>query len=225
MRTVTSSEMRLIDEKAIREYGIPGLILMENAGMGAAAYLMEEIKKAGLPQNRILVLCGKGHNGGDGFVMARVLTGLGYPVQVILFANPPVLKPDSQINFQKLEALPIPVTVADEAWMESRFGPFLETCDWIVDAIFGVGLDKPLRDSYLNIVRSVNEARKKVFAVDIPSGLNADTGQIMGEAVCAGWTATLGLAKKGLFTGDGPRVSGKIRVIDIGIPKELLKKM
>ncbi|MCM8776481.1 MAG: NAD(P)H-hydrate epimerase [Candidatus Omnitrophica bacterium] len=217
MNAVTSDEMRLLDERAIHEYGIPSLILMENAGRGIADLMMPPASG-----ERITVLCGKGNNGGDGLVAARYLANRGCRVQIYLLADPAALKNDPAVNYQIVSKMKIPIEAITGRTTPAGLEDGLAKSDWVIDAIFGVGLNATLREPYWDVVECVNRSGKRVVAVDVPSGLNSDTGEVMGVAVKAALTGTLGLPKQGLFIGDGPAYSGKIRVIDIGIPREIL---
>ncbi|MBI4115595.1 MAG: NAD(P)H-hydrate epimerase [Candidatus Omnitrophica bacterium] len=219
MRAVTAAEMREIDRRTIEEFGIPSYELMEKAGKAVAE---ETAKLAGPQPKKILILAGKGNNGGDGLVVARYLHEKGYKVEVLLFSEGKKLKADPARNFVANAKLSIPCRVVGEhfAWetVPQLFGEF----DVIIDALFGVGLNKDLTEPYLGLIQRVNQSGLKVVSVDIPSGLDADTGKVWGACVKADLTVTMGLPKKGFYEGEGPRVTGRIEVADIGIPKELI---
>ena len=240
LKVVTAAEMREIDRRAIEEHGIPSYELMEKAGRVVAE---ETAKLAGPPPKKILILAGKGNNGGDGLVAARHLHQKGYAVQVLLFSEGKKLKADPARNFVENAKLKIPCRVVGEhfdwdmfartedAGVGARFPrpiqkggetPPLQLWDVIIDALFGVGLDKEIKEPYANLIQNLNESNKKVVSVDIPSGLDADTGKILGSCVKAALTVTLGLPKKGFYEGEGPKMTGQIVVADIGIPKKLL---
>lgn len=219
MRIVTGSQMQEIDRRATRELGIPSLTLMENAGRGVADLIASFLHPGGVKrgfEKSIVIFCGKGNNGGDGLVAARYLAERGYPVRIILFCDPSELKKDPAVNFQKLSSLNIPIHV------DGHYENFLEKADLIVDALFGVGLKKALSEPFHSAVVAINNAKKKVISIDVPSGLDADTGRVFNVCVEADMTATLQLPKKGLYEGEGPRYAGTIKIIDIGIPEELL---
>jgi len=219
MRAVTAAVMQALDRKAIEEYGIPGLLLMENAGRGIAEFVFNLSRRC-----RVTVFAGKGNNGGDGFVVARHLANRGCQVLILLFGDAAKLKDDPAVNFQIAVKMRIPVIVVGEDAAKEELVSYVERSDVIVDALFGIGLHSPLSGIYRQAVEAINQAAKTVIAVDIPSGLHADTGAILGCAVRATHTATLGLPKKGLFEGRGPEYAGKIAVIHIGIPNEELEK-
>lgn len=232
MRAVTAAQMRELDRRAIEEFGIPGFQLMENAGRAVAE---ETARLAGAPPKKILILAGKGNNGGDGLVAARYLREKGYEVQVLLFSEGQKLKADPARNFAENAKRGVPCRVVGKHFDWGTFGGQppagpspqssvspLQDWDLIIDALFGVGLDQEIREPAVGFIHSVNASGRKVVAVDIPSGLHADTGEILGACVKATVTVTMGWAKQGFFRGEGPKVTGAIVVADIGIPKELL---
>lgn len=218
MKAATAAQMQEMDRRSIEEYGIPSYELMEKAGKAVAE---ETAKLVGRP-TKVLVLAGKGNNGGDGLVAARYLHEKGYGVQVLLFSEGKKLKADPARNFAANAKLGIPCRIAGEhfAW-ETVPGLFREP-DAVVDALFGVGLNQPLREPYRGLVEALNKEKKKVVSVDIPSGLHSDTGEILGACVKATVTVTMGLAKKGFYEGEGPEVTGRVVVADIGYPNALL---
>jgi len=216
---VTRETMQAIDRRAIEEYGIPALVLMEHAGKGVAEICM---KHFGV-QSSVAVACGKGNNGGDGFVAARHLWNAGVRVDLYLFAEESSLKPDPRVYFEICKKLGMPITSVDLnqklAWHPNIFQ---KHAVW-VDALFGVGLKNRLREPYLLWIHALNRAERDVLAVDIPSGLDANTGEVMGAAVKAQVTAAMALPKTGFYKGEGPSSTGKIEVVDIGLPRTLLE--
>lgn len=220
MRAVTAAEMREIDRRAIEEFGIPSFQLMEKAGEAVA---QAAAQLAGPPPKKILVLAGKGNNGGDGLVAARYLHDQGYGVQVLLFSEREKLKADPARNFVENAKRSIPTRIVGEHFAWETVPKILEEPEVILDALFGVGLDKPLGEPYRSLIENLNRENKKVVAVDIPSGLHSDTGKILGSSVRATVTVTLGLPKRGFYAEEGPKMTGQIRVADIGIPEELTK--
>ena len=214
---ITAEEVRRIDQKAIREYAIPGLLLMENAGRSVSEVIFRCYKPC-----KVLIFAGKGNNGGDGLVVARHLANRGFPVQIILLEDPAKLKADSLLNFDilcRMKASLVPMTDASE----DEFFGYTQNSDLVVDAIFGVGIRGPVSGVFENAIRAVNRSGKQVISIDVPSGLDADTGQVRGVAVKATRTVTLALPKIGLYEGAGPGLSGEIEVVDIGLPRELLQ--
>ena len=220
MNTVSTAEMQALDQRAQKEFGIPALLLMENAGRGVAE-LVFEMKRG----RKIIVLAGKGNNGGDGFVAARHLHNKGFEVQVLLLAAPQDLKGDAALNFEILSRMKIPVTVFEKEMPPDFFLKLFKKADLIIDALFGIGLRAEISGVAAQVIAELNPSGRRVIAVDIPSGLDADTGKPRGIAVKATATACMGVIKKGLLASDGPKYAGKISVIDIGLPRELTEKV
>ncbi len=222
MRQVSADEMRELDQMAMQQYGIPSLLLMENAGRGVSDWIREKFGQFKPQAVSILIFCGKGNNGGDGLVAARHLKNHGFQVQIVLIAFPTTLKEEAAVNFNITSRMHIPTIIIEEP-MDLRNVPnMINESDIIIDALFGTGLNSPLTDIYHETVKLINESQKKIVAVDVPSGLNSDTGEVLGIAVKANMTATLGLPKKGLYEKAGPEHCGEIRVIDISLPKDIL---
>ncbi len=214
--------MQELDRKAIETYRIPGIVLMENAGRGAA----EEILKAfpDLQKKKVAIVAGKGNNGGDGFVIARHLTNCGVPVKVFLLTEPKALRGDAETNYyifhrMKGEILSVPSS-KDYQKVKKDF----ERADLLIDAIFGTGLDAEVRGYYREVIDHLNTLHQPIAAIDIPSGLNADTGKPFGTAVRATLTLTFGLPKLGLLISPGVDYVGTLKVIDIGIPRNLVEE-
>ena len=217
MYLVTASEMQAIDRQTIESFGIPGRVLMENAGRGATRFFLNRMKSWGTG-GTVGVIAGRGNNGGDGFVMARYLAQKGIPVKVYLLSEAGRLKGDAAANFALLE--PMGITVA-EIPNPDRFTSVQSTFDQVsywIDAIFGTGLKSDVKGYFARVIDILNQRRQPVFAVDVPSGLDADTGQIMGACIRADATATFGYPKVGLWAYPGAGLVGRLAVVDIGIP-------
>ena len=210
---LSRAEVRELDRLASVEGGIPSLTLMENAGRGAAELALREFPNA----RRFVIVCGAGNNGGDGFVMARRLRARGLSVSVFLAADPERISGDALTAFEAL-------TDAGAAWLRIDEGtlPAFETsltsADVIVDAIFGTGLDRDVVGTPRAVIERINAAQARRLSLDLPSGLDADTGKPLGAAVRANLTATFAETKRGLATPLGAAHSGRVEVIDIGIP-------
>jgi NAD(P)H-hydrate epimerase len=216
---LSRDEARALDRRAMDEWGIPGVVLMENAGRGCAELLV----RLGV-QGRVVVCCGKGNNGGDGFVIARHLDNAGVSVAVHLFADATELTGDAAVNYRILTHGGPPLTTyprgeADEVQLRREFAG----ADWLVDALFGSGLTGALRPPFDRIVRAINESGARVFAVDIPSGLDSDTGRPLGPTVRAHHTGTIAAMKKGFAQSEAQTWLGKVHVIDMGVPRRLLE--
>jgi hydroxyethylthiazole kinase-like uncharacterized protein yjeF len=201
--------MRRLDERAIVKFGIPALCLMENAGWAVAD---EAIAMLGR-KKKVLILCGAGNNGGDGFVAARHLLNKGLAPVVLFSGDAGRMKEPAAINYGSIRRLKIKVLKPTPRVLAS-----LKQYDLIIDAFYGIGLSFDLGGLCYQIVEAVNASGVPVLAVDIPSGLDATTGKVRGICVKAKRTVTFAFAKKGMFITDGPKHTGKVIVADIGIP-------
>ena len=218
MKVVTASEMRQIDGQTIEAIGIPGVVLMENAG-GA---VVRAIRKHFPECQRIGVVVGKGNNGGDGLVIARQLALAGRSVQIFLVSPPDRFTGDALTNLQIAQNLDLPfVQILSEDDLGQLKNP-LRTCDLIVDAIFGTGLRGAVRGYIADVIECINAAACPVVAVDLPSGLEADTGVAEGACIQATYTVTMGLPKRGLLLHPGADWTGKLEVADIGFPPSVI---
>jgi NAD(P)H-hydrate epimerase len=201
--------VRAFDRHAIEEIGIPAVVLMENAGRGAAEVLFAQ----GI-HGAVVLCCGKGNNGGDGLVMARHLLNWGVRAQVFLFARPEELSADAAIQWRIVQHLPIPTQVGLD---ETRLQAELRSAEWVVDALFGTGLAGPVRAPFERIIAYINACAAQVLAVDIPSGLDADTGVPLGAAVRARHTVTFVAPKLGYANPLAAEWLGQVHVADIGL--------
>lgn len=222
MKILTAAQMQRIDRMTTERYGVPSLTLMENAGRGVLEFLEERF--APLAQQRIVILCGRGNNGGDGLVVARLLRDRGLKPKVLLFAGPQKVQGDAADNLERLAISGKPEIVESlEAWQ--RIKPSLEGTTLVVDALLGTGLTKPLGGLLLQVVREVNTelASAQVVAVDLPSGISADSGELIGEHVRAGFSVTFTAPKIAhVFPPACERV-GEWIVRQIGTPPEALE--
>ncbi len=214
--SLTRAQVRELDRRAITEFGVPALVLMENAGRGAAELLLA----LGI-HGPAAICCGKGNNGGDGLVMARHLYNQGVVVTVHLFARPDELSPEAAVHWNIVSKMSLPVRVWSDV-NDSQLTAELAKEEWIVDALYGTGLDGPVRPPLDRVITAINASPAGVFAVDIPSGLNADTGEPMGATIRARHTATFVAPKKGFANPATRHWLGKVHVIDIGAPRILL---
>ena len=198
--------MRAIDRWAIEEHGVPSLDLMERAGAGVARAVERLV-----PDGPAAVVCGKGNNGGDGLVVARLLRDAGREATVVLTAAPHELAGDARVNLERLPgAPPVPLSGASEALVASSV---------LVDALLGTGFQGEARGVVAEAIAQVNRAGGPVVSVDVPSGVDASTGVVCGDAVCATVTVTFQAAKPGLWIRPGKAHAGEVQVIDIGIPR------
>lgn len=207
MQALTRTEVRAIDQRALEEFAVPGVILMENAGRGAAELLV------GLgARGPVAICCGKGNNGGDGLVMARHLDNRGIAVRVLLFARPEEVTGDAAINLEIVKRSGLPLLVQPDL---AELAP----ADWIVDALFGTGLVGPVRPPFDAVIQAINASGRPVLAVDIPSGLDCDTGLSPGVTVKATQTATFVASKIGFANPEAAAYLGRVHVIEIGAPR------
>lgn len=223
MYIVTAGEMQTIDRQTIESFGIPGRVLMENAGLGATRVLFDTFP--GVTEKRVGIIAGRGNNGGDGFVIARYLSHKGVDVTVYLLSTKDKVKGDAASNLVLLEPLGIPVCeIPDRAAFNKHKSSLLHQNIW-VDAIFGTGLNSEVKGFFREIIEFVNSTGKPVFAVDIPSGLDADTGRPCGVCIQARATATFAYAKTGHHLFPGADYTGTLSVIEIGIPPLMAEKV
>ncbi len=218
MRVVTPGQMRRYDELASKRYGIPSIILMENAGRAVAE---EAARMMGRRRGSILCVCGKGHNGGDGFVAARHLLNRGFRVKVFCTVARVALAGDERVNADILERMGAAIRSLLTRTGSALFKNELKRSALIVDAIFGIGFRGAVPGPHQSIFEAIAASGKSVLAADIPSGLDALTGEGP-RALKAARTVTFGALKTGLLKKDGPRVAGRITVADISIPRRIL---
>ena len=214
MKICTAEQMRIIDRAASDLGGIPSVLLMENAAFAC----VREIKK--LNVKKVGIFCGKGNNGGDGLAIARLLFHLGYDVTVFLVFGCD-FSGDAFINYDIAEKTGIKITeITDSSDLEY----YISAQDLVVDAIFGTGIHGEITGYAFDVIETVNKSAKKVLSVDIPSGVNSDTGEVCKIAVRADITVTFAAYKCGMFLYPGADYTGKIVVSDISIPKYLIEK-
>ncbi|MDZ7372476.1 MAG: NAD(P)H-hydrate dehydratase [candidate division KSB1 bacterium] len=212
---VTASEMAAMDREAIEEIGIPGVVLMENAGLGVVSVIQDML--GSVAGRRVAIVCGKGNNGGDGYVVARHLHNAGCDVDVYLLAEPEAVRGDARVHLDVIRNMGIPVHVVRST---DDFDPSPEP-HLVVDAIFGTGITGPVQGLPAEIIRKINGLGVPVVAVDLPSGLNADTGAVEGPCVAARRTVTMAQIKRGLVLPPGRDYAGQVHVVDIGMPRSL----
>lgn len=220
MRILTAAQMREADRFTIDEIGIPSLVLMENAGRQVVAAI--EAAYEPLLDGRVAVLCGRGNNGGDGFVVARTLLQRGIDTLVLVIGTIAEVRGDARVNLDILGRLGLTVVeVADEQAWELHFSE-VSKCTLIVDAIFGTGLRSPLNGMLETVVADVNASDIPVVAVDVPSGISADTPHLIGDCIEAAMTVTLAAPKLPLVLPPAEAFVGDVVIADIGIPHEVI---
>jgi hydroxyethylthiazole kinase-like uncharacterized protein yjeF len=226
MRAVLSrGQMRAFDAHAIEQCHVPSLVLMENAGRGSTDVLVRELLGGGSKGARVVVVCGTGNNGGDGLVMARHLLRRGAAPVVFLAGDPQRVSVDARANLDAWLGLGGEMRELSSSAALSGLVDAMARADVVVDALFGTGLDRPVGGFLADIVRALNASRGQRFSVDLPSGLDADTGVALGVAVEARVTATFAHYKLGLLTPHGAQLAGRVHVVDIGVPAALVERV
>ena len=219
-RAVSIARMQQIDATAIESIGIPRLLLMEHAGLAVARAVTTLASPSAGP---ILVCCGTGFNGGDGLAAARHLHEWGYPLRLVVTGPLNRLRAEPATYATILQRLSLPFVELPDMEALPRAERALEGCGLIIDALLGIGAQGAVRDPIASLIGRLNRSGKPVIAVDLPSGVNGDTGLVAGTAVKATVTVALGLPKRGCFTGAGPSYAGSVIVDSITIPHALLE--
>src|SRR5689334_15140970 len=220
MRVLTAAQMRDADRRTIEDVGLPSLVLMENAGRQTVAAM--EAMYADLAERQVAVLCGRGNNGGDGFVIARTLAQRGVSVSVFLIGRVADVRGDARVNLEILGRLGMTVVeIGDSQAWELHFSEFSD-CTLVVDAIFGTGLNAPITGLIESVIADVNASGIPVVSIDLPSGLSADTHDPIGPSIEASMTVTLAAPKLPLVLPPAEARAGDIVIADIGIPNEVI---
>jgi NAD(P)H-hydrate epimerase len=229
-RYLTRESARELDRRAFEEYGIPGIVLMENAGRGVADMVEDLVRDSGAGDKavdapRVVICCGKGNNGGDGFVVARHLELQGIATRTFLWATPGELSADAATNYWIAVHSGLDVQVCD---IDTAFDQFHTACDGavcVVDALFGTGARGNPRAPYDDVIRAINRQAAPVVSVDVPSGLDCNTGRAGSPTVRAVVTCTFVAEKQGFATAEARSVTGDVRIVQIGTPKKLLEEV
>lgn len=222
MRVVTSAEIQEIDRTSIRQFGIPGALLMETAGILTTRVILERFHAVG---KKVTVICGTGNNGGDGFVIARHLQRQGVICSTVIVGKKEKLEGDALLNYRLLAGNSPDLRECRDNSQISMLTTLLHDSSLIVDALFGTGLSSPVKGLAEDVIAMINSSEKPAVAVDIPSGIDGSTGRICGVAVKASVTVTMGLPKAGLLLYPGAVFAGEIFVADIGFPQELTESV
>ena len=226
---MTKDEVRKVDSWAINTLGVPGVVLMENAGRSCAELIKEKLKDIAHP--KVCIFCGTGNNGGDGYVIARHLLSetpsymgnSGFEVVVVICGNREKVKGDAKINLDILERLGQSIEQLNlkDGDVPAQVKAFTADADMLVDGLFGTGLSGQLSDEYKQLIDSINACHCPILAVDIPSGLDCDAGQPLGAAIRASYTVTFVAVKKGFASESAAKYTGEIFVASIGVvPKD-----
>ncbi|MCM8808567.1 MAG: NAD(P)H-hydrate epimerase [Candidatus Omnitrophica bacterium] len=211
---LTKKEIMRIEKETMEKFGISNLILMENAGRESFYIIKKELKN--IKNRKFFVFCGKGNNGGDGFVLSRYLFNYGVDVKVFYFGEISNFTEISLINFNILKKLKIDIERINVLKLKNMN---IGSADVVIDAILGIGIKGIIEGEMKDVIEFINKNSNFIISIDIPSGLDADTGEIYGICVKSNLTISMGFLKKGFFIGKGPEYTGKIKIADIGFPK------
>lgn len=215
MKLVKKEMIHWMDQKASSDYAILSILLMEHAAQALCQAFCQLYDQS----NRVCIVCGPGNNGGDGFALARLLYQKQYSVSVYCPVSFDKMSHDECINAKMVEALEIPYNQTFDAFLVE-----LNQCDVCVDALFGVGLARDIQGDYANLIMAINQSDKEIVSIDIPSGIDGNTGMKKGHAIIAHHTLTLAAYKEGLFINDARKHCGKITLLDIQIPPKLMNE-
>ena len=218
MKAVDPQTIQEIDRRAIEDFLLPRLVLMENAGRQVAEYCLRFFKP-----KKVISVCGSGFNGGDGLVASRYLLEKVEKVKVMLVSEESKLKNETKINLEILKRLKVDIVNLIPNENKNTFN-LKEESDLIIDAIIGIGLKSQIKGSLKEIINGINRNRAKIISVDIPSGLSAQSGATCGACIKADMTVTFTFAKKGMLMVEGPRCCGEVKVVDIGIPQKIIEE-
>ena len=223
-KSLTRNQVRSIDRLAVEEFAIPSLVLMENAGRGAAEWLTTQLD----PGDRVLILCGPGNNGGDGGVVARHLDVHGILTQVVWFGAPELFSNDARAQYQILHNAGFN-QIAEHSFdsgpdIQTRLWTWMERADWLVDALLGTGLNRPVEGTLAQVIGVMNASDRPILAIDLPSGLDANIGQPLGVAVRATTTVTFVAPKVGFSAPGALDYTGPVHLASIGIPRRVLER-
>ena len=217
---LTREQSRQVDRLAMEKYGFSGLVLMENAGRG----VVDTLEKLGIG-GTVLVCCGRGNNGGDGFVIARHLNLRGYETQVLLFCDPGQLTGDAAANYQILTKTDVPIHACFESHDAANLQDHLSGAGWIVDALLGTGARGEPRPPLDAVIDQFNGSQVPILAVDVPSGLDCDTGEPTGHTIRAAHTCTFVTPKVGFLEPTAKPYLGELHVLSIGTPVKLVNEL
>lgn len=215
---MTRDEVRAFDAWAINTLGVPGVVLMENAGRGCAELIQGKL--SGVARPKVCIFCGTGNNGGDGYVIARHLLNRRFEVVVVICGERSKISGDAKVNLDILEGLgqAIEQLNLEQDDIGGRVRTFAAGADMIVDGLFGTGLKGQLSEEYKQLMEAINAQESPILAIDIPSGLDCDSGQPLGAAVKASYTVTFVAVKKGFIVGGAAgQYKGEVLVASIGI--------
>jgi NAD(P)H-hydrate epimerase len=220
LSTLNRRQSRRLDALAIEQYGMTGLVLMENAGRGVA----DTLCRLGI-SGKVVICCGRGNNAGDGFVLARHLDLRRHDVRVLLWADPSELTGDAGANYHILEHAGVPIVPMGAQADASRLDQELAGSAWLVDALLGTGARGEPRPPLDVVIDRMNAAAAPILAIDVPSGLDCDTGEPARHTIRAAHTCTFAAAKPGFFVPEAELYVGCLHVLDIGVPRKLFEDL
>lgn len=219
-RYLTTDQVREIDRRAVSECGMSSLVLMENAARG----VLDVMLRLGV-NGPVAICCGWGNNGGDGLALARLLDGLGYDVRVALWALNSQLTPDASANLAVLRHCDVRLELCEPVDLLTRHPQLLAGADWVVDALFGSGFRGEFRPPYGAVTRQLNQAQARRLAIDVPSGLDANSGHAAEHTVHADHTVTLVAPKIGFREPAAAAYLGQVHIANIGLPRRLVEQV
>lgn len=220
MPVLSREQCRAVDRRAIDEYGVSGLVLMENAGRGAAELLISLGARG-----PVAICCGRGNNAGDGFVIARHLDLHGIPARICLRGEPSELTPDAAANFHIAQQSGIPIELFGNHLDVERLRAQIVDADWLVDALLGTGAQGEPRPPISDMIDEMNRSGLPILAVDVPSGLDCETGKASQQTVRARHTCTFVAAKRGFMVPEAAEYLGQLHVLHIGAPRKLVEEI
>ncbi len=219
---LSREQVRSFDNWVIESLKVPSAVLMENAGRGCAEAVIESLCKEG--GKDVVIICGKGNNGGDGYVAARHLYNTGFNPITVVFSEKDKIKGDARTNLEILENMGLELRFVDKGSdFSAELKDVLSGADVVVDALLGTGISGQLKEEYAELVELINQSSKPVVAVDIPSGLDCDSGLPLGSAVKAQKTVTFAAVKKGFLQEQAKEYTGQVYLVSIGVEPVLMK--
>jgi len=224
-RVLNREQVRRVDRLAIERYGLTGLVLMENAGRGAAELIAGLGLATSNPRRPIVIGCGTGNNGGDGFVIARHLDNCGLAVRVLLFGELAKLTPDAKANYEIARLAGLPIEALGDPLDPTLLAASLAGAACLVDALLGTGSHGEPRPPLDRVIEALNAHGAPIVAIDVPSGLDCDTGAAASRTIRATHTITFVAAKPGFLVPDAAPYVGRLHVVDIGVPRKLLAEV
>ncbi|MBI3835655.1 MAG: NAD(P)H-hydrate epimerase [Planctomycetes bacterium] len=222
IQPLSRDQVRRVDQLAVERYHMPSIVLMENAGRGAAEIIYKSFGQAG----KATIFCGTGNNGGDGFVIARHLHNFGWAVRLIVTGEAAGMTPDTRTNYAIVEAMGLPCTFALDRASQPTAVSEIQCDEVVIDALLGTGFRGTVREPLRSLIDDIHSRPKRaVVAIDVPSGLDCDTGAVGGAAIRADLTVTFAAPKIGFSQCAAHVCVGRIEVVDIGVPRESIDEI